>query len=407
MATLTTSGAGTARSSLRVGTCAACGGTELHVFHEASGVPANSCILLESRETAVRYPRGDVRLAFCAVCGFISNVAFDPVLTEYSGRYEETQGFSPTFQGFHHQLASALVERHSLRGKDIIEIGCGKGEFLKLLCDLGENRGLGFDPGYSEERGEALGASRFEVVRDFFSDRYTDREADFVACKMTLEHIARPYAFLDAAIRTVRAPNGVVFIQVPESRRILAECAFEDIYYEHCSYFTAGSLGRLVERLGFAVTRAETEYGDQYLTVEATPRGSATAGCMTAPADRDEVAALVVTFPPRMKETLAGWGDRLSAWRKAGKRAVVWGSGSKGVSFLTTVPDATGLVDYVVDINPYRQGYFMAGTGQQIVAPKALGDIRPDVVVVMNRVYVPEISRTLDGLGLTPELVAL
>ncbi len=392
---------------LQAGSCAACGGNDLHVFHEAFGVPANSCILLDNREAALRYPRGDIRLAFCAGCGFISNVAFDPVLTEYSGRYEETQGFSPTFQGFHHRLASSLVERHGLRGKDIIEIGCGKGEFLKLLCDLGENRGLGFDPGYSEERGEALGASRFEVVRDFFSDRYADREADFVACKMTLEHIAQPHAFLDAAIRTVRAPNGVVFIQVPESRRILAECAFEDVYYEHCSYFTAGSLGRLVEHLGFAVTRAETEYGDQYLTVEATPRGSVTAGPMAAPADRDEVAALVATFPSRMQRTLARWGDRLSAWHKAGKRIVVWGSGSKGVSFLTTVPGATDLVDYVVDINPYRQGYFMAGTGQQIVAPKALEEIRPDVVVVMNRVYAPEISRTLDGVGLTPELVAL
>lgn len=394
--------------ALPLGTaCAACGGRELQVFYEAAGVPTNSCILLDTSEAARIYPRGNIRLAFCAGCGFISNVAFDPVLTEYSGRYEETQGFSPTFQSFHRQLAADLVERHALRHKDIIEIGCGKGEFLKLLCDLGENRGLGFDPGYSKLRGEALGAARFDVVQDFFSHRYADRRADFVACKMTLEHIARPHAFLDAATRTVRRPGGVVFLQVPESMRILKECAYEDIYYEHCSYFTAGSLGRLLERLGFDVVRAETEYGDQYLTVEATPRGTAGASHAAAPADLDEIAGLVASFPERVSRKLAAWAECLDAWRAAGKRVVIWGSGSKGVSFLTTVPNAADTVEYAVDINPYREGYFMAGTAQEIVAPQALERLRPDVVVVMNRVYVPEISRTLSDLGLSPEIAAL
>ena len=153
------------------------------VFHEVTGVPTNSCILLDTPEKAIAYPRGDIRLAFCPRCGFISNIAFDPRLTEYSGRYEETQGFSPTFNAFHEQLARSLVERHRLHDKDLIEIGCGKGEFLKLLCDLGENRGLGFDPGYSEERGEALGADRFRVVKDFFSEKYATTTADFVAAR--------------------------------------------------------------------------------------------------------------------------------------------------------------------------------------------------------------------------------
>ena len=89
---------------------------------------------------------------------------------------------------------------------------------------------------------------------------------------MTLEHIPQPQPFIEAATETVRRPAGVVFIQVPESLRILRSCAFEDIYYEHCSYFTAGSLGRLLEASGFAVARVDVEYGDQYLTVEAMPR---------------------------------------------------------------------------------------------------------------------------------------
>ena len=67
------------------------------MFHEVANVPTNSCILLETRAEALAYPRGDIRLAFCPNCGFVFNAAFDQRLTEYSGRYEETQGFSPTF----------------------------------------------------------------------------------------------------------------------------------------------------------------------------------------------------------------------------------------------------------------------------------------------------------------------
>lgn len=386
-------------------TCPCCETGTLEIFHEVGQVPTNSCILLGSREEALAYPRGDIRLGFCSGCGFISNTAFDPKLTEYSGRYEETQGFSPTFNAFHEQLARTLVERHDLRGKDIIEIGCGKGEFLSLLCELGGNRGLGYDPGYSEARGKQLGSGRFEVVRDFFSDRHTDRQADFVACKMTLEHIRRPHEFMTTATRVARRPDGTVFIQVPESLRIVRDCAFEDIYYEHCSYFTAGSLSRLFESLGFAVIRTEVTYGDQYLTVEARPANGSGAIHRTG-SDLAELQSFVAAFPARFRQSVEDWGGRLRSWKAAGKRVVIWGSGSKGVSFLTTLPD-TEVVSHAVDINPYRRGYFMSGTGQQIVSPQELPALKPDVVIVMNRVYVPEIRATLQDLGVAPEIHAL
>lgn len=378
----------------------------MEVFHAVDRVPTNSCILLPTREEALAYPCGDVRLAFCRQCGFISNVAFDPKLTEYSGRYEETQAFSPTFNAFHDKLARTLVERHDLHGKELIEIGCGKGEFLRLLCELGPNRGLGFDPGYSEARGEAQGTSGFRVIRDFFSERYADESADFVACKMTLEHIPAPEAFLRAAVRTAR-DEGVVFIQVPESMRILRDCAFEDIYYEHCSYFSAGSLGRLFQRLGLNVLDTHIEYDGQYLTVEGTrPGGKQSFRAEPDLDDLDELTAQVASFPARVRAAMRSWEDRIAIWNEQGKRVMIWGSGSKGVSFLTGIAGADR-VSHAVDINPYRHGYFMPKTGQEIVGPQQLAALRPDVIVVMNRIYLPEITAQVRGLGLEPELHAL
>lgn len=378
----------------------------MEVFYSVDRVPTNSCILLPTREEALSYPCGDVRLAFCKGCGFILNIAFDEKLTEYSGRYEETQAYSPTFNSFHDKLAHTLIQRHQLHGKELIEIGCGKGEFLRLLCSLGNNRGLGFDPGYSEARGQSQGTTGFRVIRDFFSEKYTDQTADFVACKMTLEHIPTPGAFLGAAVSTVRK-DGSLFIQVPESMRIVRDCAFEDIYYEHCSYFSAGSLGRLFRRLGLRVLSTEIEYDGQYLTVEgAFPDGRSFDAPEPQFDDLGDLAAQVSSFRVRMSAKLQEWHGHLARWKADGKKVVIWGSGSKGVSFLTGVPGAD-IVSHAVDINPYRHGYFMPGTGQSIVGPEQLREIRPDAVVVMNRIYLREITSQIGGLGLTPEVLAL
>jgi hypothetical protein len=223
---------------------------------------------------------------------------------------------------------------------------------------------------------------------------------------MTLEHIRTPYPFIGAAVQLVRQPGGVIFIQVPESLRILRDCAFEDIYYEHCSYFSAGSLGRLFQRLGFEVQRMEVEYDAQYLTVEAVPAAGVDAPLPAGFDDLDELRALVETFRERTRRKMLAWSGRLQSWASAGRKVVLWGSGSKAVSFLTTVPGAD-TVRHVVDINPYRHGYHMPLTGQRIAAPRELEAQRPDVVVVMNRIYVPEIRQQLDGMGLHPEILAL
>jgi SAM-dependent methyltransferase len=387
------------------GACVCCGAPDVDDVYQIDNVPTNSCILLGTREEAEKYPRGDIRLCYCRRCGFLSNRAFDNALTEYSGRYEETQAFSPTFNSFHEQLAHDLIARHDLRHKDVLEIGCGKGEFLKLICDAGENRGVGFDPGYSEDRGEAMGPTRFRVIRDFFSDAYTEHEADFVCSKMTLEHIPKPYEFLQAAVQVTRRPNGIVFIQVPESLRIVRDCAFEDIYYEHCSYFTAGSLARLLTRLGLSVISSDIAYDGQYLTVEARRGGEPQA--LDSIEDLADLTRYISSFKDRSNARIREWRTRIDNWAGSGKRVVIWGSGSKGVAFLHAVSADRDEVACAVDINPYREGYFMPGTGHEIVAPQKLTELRPDAVIVMNRIYVPEIRESLRALNLSPELVAL
>jgi len=60
---------------------------------------------------------------------------------------------------------------------------------------------------------------------------------------------------------------------------------------------------------------------------------------------------------------------------------------------------------YAVDINPFKQGMFMAGTGQEVVGPDFLRDYDPDLVVAMNSIYLAEIRSELDRIGVDAELV--
>ncbi|RGP41270.1 hypothetical protein BPTFM16_01566 [Altererythrobacter insulae] len=386
--------------------CPTCGSDHTHMFHQVKDVPTNSCILFDDRDAAINCTKGQIELRFCQDCGFIFNAAFRQDLTEYDGRYEETQGFSPTFSRFHHNLAQEMIDRHDLHNRKVMEIGCGKGEFLILLSQLGENEGIGIDPSALPERLLGVpGTERVTLVPEYFEPRHCEVRPDFLCCKMTLEHIpltsdfiATIRAGLDPAIATT------VFFQVPEADRIVRHCAFEDIYHEHCSYFTEDSLRLLFERNGFKVIRTAIEYDDQYLTIEAVPAAQ--------PVERShdealtELSDLVGSFPDRLAEHKRLWRQRVEDASADGKKIVLWGSGSKAVSFLTSL-GISDEVDYVTDINPNRHNHFMPGTGQLIVPPEQLKEIEPGLVIVMNRIYEDEISQSLAEMGVKCEIACL
>ena len=341
-------------------------------FFELSGLAGGSSIVLEDRASALAFPRGDLVLGFCPGCGFVCNLAFSPVLASDAARWEDTQGYSNTFNQFQRQLAADLVARHALHGRRIVEIGCGQGEFLALLCELGPNEGVGFDPEFVPDRGVIPASVTAEVRKEAFVDRTASPEADFICCKMTLEHIDDVEPFVRNLRRALRdRPASGAYALVPESQRILSECAFEDIYYEHCSYFTPGSLARLFRAQGFAVDRLDVTYGGQYLSLEAHPaEPGATSAPLAAEEPVESVAALVESFSRRFEVRTREWHDRIAS-RLAEGPVVLWGSGSKAVAFM----HATGtgeLIEHVVDVNPYRQGRFVACTGQQILAPEQL-----------------------------------
>jgi hypothetical protein len=361
-------------------------------FYEARGVPTNSCLLVEDRARALRFPTGDIVLAVCSECSFIFNAAWDPERTVYSDQYEETQGFSPTFNTFNRAIAEELVSTYNVRGKTVLEIGCGKGEFLTLICQLGGNRGIGYDPSFVPARQRPGQDIRF--VRQFFTETTDEVAPDLLCCKMTLEHIGQTQRFLSSVRSVANRKDSVIFFQVPDVDRILKEGAFWDVYYEHCSYFGAASLKYLFGETGFAVQRVWTGYDDQYLMIVGSPEERRSDVAHGSEGDAAAIIDRCSSFAAAVTRSRAAWLTRLREWAAAGQRTVLWGSGSKAVAFLTTL-GVRDEVEHAVDINPYRVGKFLPSTGQRIVAPAFLREYRPDNVVIMNPVYLHEVEREL------------
>ncbi len=188
--------------------------------------------------------------------------------------------------------------------------------------------------------------------------------------------------------------------------RVLKEGAFWDIYYEHCSYFSPGSLSRLFRQSGFDVVELERCYDDQYLLIGARPAKGPTLPRLPLENDLVEMQTLVDSATQKLPETVEHWRKTILDIKARGEKAVVWIALSKAVAFLTTtgVGDA---IEYVVDINPFRQNKFMPGTGQPIVPPAFLAEYRPDYVILMNPIYRNEVQKDLDRMGLKSKLLTV
>ena len=384
--------------------CPVCGKTAVRDFVEIQGVPVHCNLLWADRQLAISAPKGDIVLVFCSNCGHVFNRAFDASLTEYTQAYENSLHFSPRFQSYAQTLAADLVERHNLRHRELVEIGAGQGDFLRMLCDIGDNRGTGFDEAYDPSEADEID-ERFSIIGEFAWQEHIEKTPDMIYARHVLEHIEQPADFIAVIRRAIGDnENTLLFLEVPNMAYTLRELAIWDIIYEHCGYYTPQSITCLLTRGGFDVLTTNDVFGGQFLTAEAFPAGQASARGCSEEMDLQEMASLVDAFAGEFRQKVAYWRQRLDGWQNEEKRIVAWGAGSKGVTFLNIL-QAQDQIPYIVDINPRKLGKFVVGTGQEIIAPDFLTAYQPDIVILMNPLYQEEIAQMLEELGVTAEIV--
>jgi 2-polyprenyl-3-methyl-5-hydroxy-6-metoxy-1,4-benzoquinol methylase len=387
--------------------CPLCGSERLKAFFEMIDVPVHCNDLWSNRDAAINCPKGDIKLAFCPDCNFIANIAFDPNRLEYTQQYENPLHFSPHFQNYAQSLAKRLVERYNLYEKHIIEIGCGDGYFLALLCKLGNNWGIGFDPAHIEHKKDMALNNQVKIIADYYSEEYKRYKADLIVCRHTLEHIYNPKFFLEMLRRVIGNRVGTqIFFEVPNTQKIFHELSIWDIIYEHCSYFTPSSLAHAFSSSGFQVCELSQEYDDQFLCIHATPENQHLPYFDPRYSNKiNSITSDIESFTSNYKNKIETWRSNLEQITKKGQQVVIWGGGSKGVTFLNIFKNSE--IEYVVDINPHKLGKYISGTGQRIVKPTFLINYQPDIIIVMNSIYLSEIRKIVNKLELKAKLISV
>jgi SAM-dependent methyltransferase len=380
--------------------CPVCGSKSANVFFRADDVPVHCNRLWETADAALAAPRGDIALAFCGDCGMVFNAAFDAATAAYDGSYENALHFSGQFRAYAEDLARRLVQRYELQGKRVVEIGCGDGDFLRLLCDEGATEGVGFDPGH---RATDSGDERLRIIDAPFSVATAGGGFDFACCRHVLEHVEQPVELLRAVREALGGKPGVpVYFEVPNGVYMLREYAVWDVIYEHFGYFTPPALRHAFAAAGYEVRELYAAFANQYLAVEAVTAAGAPA-CSNSEA-LNGITAAARAFSDAFAASTRRSAELLRRLECQHSRVVLWGAGSKGVTFLNLTEGASS-IEAAVDVNPRKQGRYVAGAGTPIVGPEALRRLRPDIVLLLNPVYEDEVRLRLQCEGVAAKVM--
>ncbi|AYA36889.1 methyltransferase domain-containing protein [Hymenobacter oligotrophus] len=389
--------------------CRVCGFANCEIFYEVHGVPTQTGILWPTRAAALAAPITDVRLSFCPHCHFIINEAYEPAKIIHT-RNDFSLEFSPSFKAFTDGLATNLVQRYRLQGKRVVDIGCGDGDFLRTMLRSGMGSGLGIDPSYAPREGQS-NPDNLHFSKEFFgADKaHALHGAALISCRHMLDIMAGNQAefvrMLRRAIPEDEQP--LIYFEVPNALYNIGEQVVWNIVNEHSAWFTPQSLAYLFRSSGFEVLEVEPCWHGEYISLVARPAGMPLPEPAALPPTNDPTTPVAVrAFTTAAEKVIAQWQLRVNELRSSRMHVVIWAAGSRAITFLNTF-DLNDCVVAVVDINPRRQGQYMPHTAHPVVAPQQLMGFHPDVVLISNPTYAPEIQEQARQLGFQGEFLIL
>ena len=350
--------------------CPLTGSTNVKTIYEQKSVPLIQNKVYRTKEEAINAPCIDVVLAQSLDNGFVFSANFTDSIIDYDMHYQNEQSNSAYFRKHLDNVIEIMEANNTLKGK-VVEIGCGKAYFMDMLLDRQVDI-IGFDPTYEGHSPK--------VVKDFFSDKYSDIGAELIILRHTMEHISTPFQFL----QTIAAANkhrGKIYIEVPTFEWILKHNATEDIFYEHCNYFTLATLQML-----FTKSTGGHFFNGQYIYVIAD----------LADVKNELEVSIVEPYQVKFSEKISQYDYLISSQ----KNVAIWGAGAKGSTFLNVLDKQCNKVKCVIDINPKKQHQYIGGTGHYIIKPDELSGQEIDNIIVMNLNYSDEIKSITDPLNI-------
>jgi SAM-dependent methyltransferase len=334
-----------------------------------------------------------LRARVCDECLLVQVEAFETPEAIFSD-YAYLSSYSSSWLEHSRALAEGLVDRFGLGPEHlVVELASNDGYLLRYLAER-DVRVLGVEPAanvaaVAQERGiptrvEFFGEQAARALR-------SQAAADVVIGLNVLAHVPDLNDFV-AGIAVLLAADGVALLEFPHLLCLIEEVQFDTIYHEHFSYFSFLTARRALERHGlevFDVEELPTHGGSLRLLVQHGATGRHGHSASVEDLSRREQAAGLDSveghegFAGRVEREKRSILSFLLDLRAQGLRIAGYGAPAKGNTMLNYCGVGRELIDYTVDLNPHKQGRYLPGSEIPIRTPDALGETRPDVVLIL------------------------
>lgn len=383
--------------------CIACGGelAELDVFER---MPA-SAQDIPSRDELARDEAVDLRLCQCRSCGLVQ---FDTEPVHYYKDVIRAGGGSSTMRSLRHEEYARLLRRLRDGGKTrpkIIEVGCGRGEFLKMWADLSPEDGMAKGSGAALDRPEVAGLEHSHsfaeearreglCVYDGFAehgDSFPGGPYDAFVQFNFLEHQPDPADML-RTIRENLKPGGLGLLTVPSFEYILEQEAFYELLRDHIANYTTITLQKLLRDCGFEILEERIVNRDTIeVLVKKTDGLNAALGKNTDISCAEGLALGIGCLQENYRELRSFLDKHIEDLVSQGKSLAIWGASHQGFTLCSSM-ELGGKVKYIIDSAPFKQGRFSPGSHIPIVPPGHFPKDPSDEILIAAPGYTDEIA---------------
>jgi hypothetical protein len=201
-------------------------------------------------------------------------------------------------------------------------------------------------------------------------------------------------------------PEGVITLEFPHLRELMANNQFDTLYHEHYSYLSLTALMPVFKRAGlrlFDVEHLPTHGGSLRIYACHQKAAYADSGAVTACLSQEAAAGLTrldtyTAFGEKVRATKRALLDFLIAAKRDGRRIAAYGAAAKGNTLLNYCGVGTDFIDYVVDKNPVKQGKLLPGSRIPVRSPEAVSDTRPDYLLILPWNIKDEVIEQMAGI---------
>ena len=312
-------------------------------------------------------------LCQCMGCGLVQ---FDCEPVDYYRDVIRAGGFSKTMVELRRYQYKHLIDSYHLEGKKFIEVGCGQGEFLKVLSEFPvEVHGIEHDP-HLVELARAQGLDVTEGFTETEDTRFAGGLYDVFLSFNFLEHQPDPGTMLQAIYRNLE-DDAVGLITVPSFEYIMDHSSYYELIRDHIAYYTFETLTPLLERNGFLVEECEVINRDT-LSVIVRKRPQM---------DTDNLLECYVN----LRREMEGYMKYLEAWNK---KVAIWGASHQGFTLAATTKLGEK-ARYIIDSAPFKQGKFAPASHLPIVGPDHFHEHPVDAIIITAPGYTDEIAASI------------